>query len=242
MTIETQRLGDKIRTWLVDPLPHNVQPRIMRLANVEDVQHVAVMPDVHLTAEYCVGTAVATRSRFYPHAIGGDIGCGMMAVCIDTEAERLTRANSGEPWIRMLQRIVPFNRHPRRSAAQCLPTELADMELSDLQLEKQKARNGRVQLGTLGRGNHFLEFQADQEGRLWFMLHSGSRAMGQAITSHHLRRAQMEGGLPYFPAQSSAGNDYLHDLRWASEYARQNRLAMLQVTAELIRLQSSKTR
>ena len=40
-----------------------------------------------------------------------------------------------------------------------------------------------MQFGTLGRGNHFLEFQSDEEQRLWLMVHSGSRGMGQAISA-----------------------------------------------------------
>jgi RNA-splicing ligase RtcB len=50
---------------------------------------------------------------------------------------------------------------------------------------------GQLQLGTLGGGNHFVEFQSDADDRLWLMIHSGSRAMGQAVKAHHLARAMI---------------------------------------------------
>lgn len=93
---------------------------------------------------------------------------------------------------------------------------------------------GRVQLGTLGRGNHFLEFQADQDGRLWLMLHSGSRAMGQAITAHHVAHATASNGLRWLDAQSDVGAAYLNDIAWALRYAETNRLAMVSAVARLL--------
>jgi tRNA-splicing ligase RtcB len=97
-------------------------------------------------------------------------------------------------------------------------------------LQKLADRDGRYQLGTLGRGNHFVELQADEQDRLWLMIHSGSRGMGQAITAHHCKRARSEGQtdrLIHFDAETSAGRDYLTDVAWAITYAEQNRLAMI---------------
>ena len=116
MSPEHLRLGPNVYAWLADPLPGNVRDRIQTMADEDDVLHVAVMPDVHLSADYCVGTAVATRSRIIPHAIGGDIGCGMAAIRLNTEADRVIHANNADKLIRMLQRFVPTNRHPRETA------------------------------------------------------------------------------------------------------------------------------
>jgi tRNA-splicing ligase RtcB len=92
-----------------------------------------------------------------------------------------------------------------------------------------------VQLGTLGRGNHFLEFQADEDDRLWLMIHSGSRAMGPAIRDWLLTfAAKSATGLRYLDSQSPAGQAYLADMAWARAYARCNRRAMLDATARLM--------
>jgi tRNA-splicing ligase RtcB len=89
-------------------------------------------------------------------------------------------------------------------------------------------------MGTLGRGNHFVELQADEAGQLWLMLHSGSRAMGQAIRDHHLARGSPAGGLRFLDANSPDGQAYLADVEWALDYAEANRLAMLAAVRELI--------
>ena len=69
-----------IRKWLCEPMSPEVEKSVMRLASADDVQHIAIMPDVHLANDVCIGTAAATSELIYPAAVGGDIGCGMAAV------------------------------------------------------------------------------------------------------------------------------------------------------------------
>src|SRR5450432_798562 len=75
-----------IRTWLAGPMNHEVSEAIDRLRRAPDVQQIAVMPDVHLSADVCIGIVVATSHLIYPQAVGGDIGCGMLAVGLDVAA------------------------------------------------------------------------------------------------------------------------------------------------------------
>lgn len=224
-----------VRCWLTEPLARDVAMSVEKLAAAEDVQHVAVMPDVHLAGDVCIGTVLATSNSIYPAAVGGDIGCGMAAVAFDAEADFVSDELGAASVLAGLYKRVPSNRHPGATMADGLPSMLETSSLSDPRLNKLKHRDGRVQFGTLGRGNHFLEFQADHENRLWLMVHSGSRAMGQAITAHHLRRATPStGGLLYFDASSEAGRAYLDDVAWARNYARQNRLAMVGAVCSLM--------
>ena len=126
---------------------------------------------------------------------------------------------------------MPSNRQP---TPRDLPEELAGAPpLSHPSLESMRRRDARVQLGTLGRGNHFVEFQADDEGRLWLMVHTGSRGIGQAIRDHHLSLA---GGapLPWLDAEDARGRAYLADSQWAVAYARANRDAIIRATAALV--------
>ena len=91
-----------------------------------------------------------------------------------------------------------------------LPERLSQWTLSHDSLTKASRRDGAYQLGTLGTGNHFLEFQRDDAGVLWLMVHSGSRAMGQAITQHHLAAASPGAtGLKFLDARSPTGRAYL---------------------------------
>ena len=228
----------QVHRWIAGPLPPDVSRSIKRLASVDDVRHIAVMPDVHLSGDVCVGLAVATSRLIYPAAVGGDIGCGMAAVPFQAEAAVLDNASAAAALLKGLHARIPAIRHPRKTMPPALPPDLVQQMLSDPRLEKLKQRDGLVQLGTLGRGNHFVEFQADDEGRLWLMLHSGSRGMGQAITQHHLALAIADrpaNSLAFLDAESDTGRAYLADAAWAIAYAEASRLAMIEAICDLVR-------
>ena len=233
-----QKTQATIHHWLAEPLPPEVSRSIERLSFAEDVQHIAVMPDVHISGDVCVGLAVATSRLIYPAAVGGDIGCGMAALPFSADASVIDNASAASALLRILSVRIPAIRHPRKSIPASLPEHLAEQSLSHPRLDKLKQRDGLVQLGTLGRGNHFVEFQADDEGRLWLMLHSGSRGMGQAITQHHLALAgkgKSKSALVSLDAESEVGRDYLQDAAWAIAYAEANRRAMMAAICEIIR-------
>jgi tRNA-splicing ligase RtcB len=213
-----------VRSWLAEPLSPDVRAALERLSHSDDVRRVAVMPDVHLSADVCVGTVVATGRTLYPNAVGGDIGCGVAAVALDGEATVL----SG------LYRAVPRARHGRKGGRR-LPPALAARPLSAASLESSKRTEGALQVGTLGRGNHFVELQADDQGRLWLMLHSGSRGIGQAIRDHHLASSRAgRRGLRFLEADHPAGRAYLEDVGWALEYAEANRRALLGAVLDVV--------
>ena len=173
-----------IKTWLVDKIAAEAQLILDRAARYDDVVRIAVMPDVHAASDVCIGTVMATNHLIYPNAVGGDIGCGMAAIGFDAGAELLSTESAAKRLLSGLYTSVPPNRHHK---PRVLPSDLRDSPLSDPRLEAMKHRDAAVQLGTLGRGNHFLEFQADEENRLWLMVHSGSRAIGQAVRDLHVR-------------------------------------------------------
>ena len=107
--------------------------------------------------------------------------------------------------------------------------------MSDAALLKQSRRDGAYQLGTLGCGNHFIELQKDDTESLWLMVHSGSRAMGQIITGHHLAAASTSStGLKHLDLRSEAGRAYFNDMEWAVQYATFNRLAMMARVVEIL--------
>jgi tRNA-splicing ligase RtcB len=223
-------LPENIVSWLAEPLPSECLLALRRLASAQDVLHVAVMPDVHLVEEVCNGVAVATSDLIYPQAVGGDIGCGILAVAADSSAEPFDDERIARRILSQLNECIPSNRHSATMAAAQLPDDLRVEPLSELRLTKLAQRDGRVQLGTLGRGNHFVELQRDTDDRLWVMIHAGSRGIGQAISHWHLEQAQKgaRSRLPSLSASSDAGQRFLHDMEWARKYASANRRAMLQ--------------
>jgi tRNA-splicing ligase RtcB len=223
-----------VRSWADGPLPRDVQGAIERLVRSEDVKRIAIMPDVHLSADVCIGTVVATSRLVYPNAVGGDIGCGVAAMAFDCEAAVLRDERTAAAVLAGLYRAIPLARQGRKSA-RTLPPDLEARPLGAPGLEALKRTEAGLQLGTLGRGNHFVELQADEEGRLWVMLHSGSRGIGQAIRDHHLARcASGRSGLRWTDALSPAGAAYLQDMGWALEYAAANRRALMSAVCGVV--------
>jgi len=228
--------------WLAEPPPDDVEQSLARLASLPDVVRMAVMPDVHLASEVCVGVVLATRHTIYPAAVGSDLGCGMAAVRFRGTSDLLADPARAAQLLAGLYECVPSIRHSRATCRAKLPDELSERPLSHQTLEKQKHRDGLVQFGTLGRGNHFVEFQADKHDQLWLLVHSGSRGIGQQMASWHAAQAndpaRVDGGKPCRPAgipvDSPAGRAYLADLDWAIACAAASRRAIVDAVADLL--------
>jgi tRNA-splicing ligase RtcB len=191
------------------------------------------MPDVHLASGVCIGTVTATSHRIFPAAVGGDIGCGVAGLRFEGRASALYSREAAAKVLAGLYERVPFIKHSGGEAP-ALPEALSEQPLHSPSLASLAQRDGRRQLGTLGRGNHFLELQRDEEDGLWLMVHSGSRAMGPAIREHHQRFARADDGLPWLDAEADDGLHYLADAEWARAYARASRKLMAERVAELL--------
>ncbi len=139
-----------IRTWLAAPMDHDVSEAIQRLRRAPDVQQIAVMPDVHLSADVCIGVVVATSNLIYPQAVGGDIGCGMLAVGLDLEAAALNMPRVAGQILTDLCRAVPARRRNRREIVP-QPEELASAKLSHPSLESVLRSEGSAAEITLLR-------------------------------------------------------------------------------------------
>ncbi len=210
-------------------MPHDVSAAINRLSKAPDIQHIAIMPDVHLSADVCIGIALATSRLIYPQAVGGDIGCGMLAVATNIESSALNNPRTAGQVLAQLARAIPANRR-NRNATIPQPADLMNATLSHPKLESLRRSAGALEFATLGSGNHFIELQSDKEdGRLWLMLHSGSRALGPAIRDHHLTN-----GFRALDSQSEAGAAYLHDAVYAQAFAEASRRAMAEQVGDVL--------
>lgn len=223
----------QVATWLPAKPDRMLAAALERLARTEDVAHVAVMPDAHVSEDVCVGTVTATTRRLLPAAVGSDIGCGMVALRFEAEAGfHLDRARAARILGALGARVPPLLRASRDAPP--LPRSL-DTPLSHPTLEKLRTRDARLAFGTLGRGNHFVELQRDEAGDPWLAVHSGSRVVGPAIRAHHEASARRDpGGLAWLDATTDAGSAYLSDCAWAATYAAASRAAILEACAEVI--------
>ena len=220
-----------VRLFVADSLPAEVRRFLDRVAELPDVVAIAVMPDVHLAGEACVGTAIATRGTLRPALLGSDLGCGVAALPLGGHVDVLDRSPVlASDLLDAIRRAVPLDRRPTALAPR---DAVLDAPLSTPRLQKLAEREGRIELGTVGRGNHFVELQRDEDdGTLWLMVHTGSRAMGPAIQAHHEASAPRPRDA-VLDATSPAGHAYLSDVGWALEYARVSRRVIAVAVAEV---------
>ncbi|TAK05681.1 RtcB family protein [Patescibacteria group bacterium] len=213
------------------------------------VHHVAIMPDVHFGKGATVGSVVAMRDAVSPAAVGVDIGCGMGAVRTNLTAGDLPESLRE---IRLaIEAAIPvgFATYEEPVFAACAAeTARAGAELMARFAELspkvgQLASRAAKQLGTLGGGNHFVELCLDTEGRVWVMLHSGSRYIGKELADFHIAAAKKlahnaelpDRDLAVFLAGTPQMAAYRRDLYWAQEYARINRTVMLERCLAVLR-------
>jgi len=225
-----------IRSWASERLSVEIRRSLDRLARSDDVRHIAVMPDIHLGRDVCIGTAFATSKLLYPDAIGGDIGCGMAAVALDAFRSDVSPERA-QQLHRAIRNAVPIQRQ-RAEAAETLADLVPPSDALSLPpLQSLANAEGSHQIGTLGTGNHFLELQHDDaEERIWLMVHSGSRGLGQAIRAAHVGNAdRSRSGLMYLDVTTPAGAAYLRDMQWARRFAAASRRAMLQAVGAAAR-------
>ncbi|MCD2340550.1 RtcB family protein [Ideonella azotifigens] len=242
--------GVPIKMWTrgvpVEPEAHAQLSNAARLPIV--FKHVAAMPDVHLGIGATVGSVIPTLKAIIPAAVGVDIGCGMMACKTTLRAEDLPD-NLG-PLRSAIEKAVPHGRSPkgwrRDEGAWENPPNLVDQAWAGLVDEfealcedhpRLKNTNNRKHLGTLGTGNHFIEVCLDEAGAVWFMLHSGSRGVGNAIGTHFIELAKKDAevhqrnlpdqDLAYFEEGAQYFGDYVRAVGWAQKFAAKNREVMM---------------
>ncbi|MCB9740940.1 MAG: RtcB family protein [Deltaproteobacteria bacterium] len=250
--------GVPVKSWTQGvPVDEKARQQLRSTAMLPFVHRwVAAMPDVHLGIGATVGSVVPTRGAIIPAAVGVDIGCGMVAACTDLTADDLPDHLAG---VRSaIEKAVPHGRTPTRRGRGSwvdrgswhdLPEHNGRVWREQLQAGFAQVcashpaiakSNNAHHLGTLGTGNHFIEVCLDEVNRVWIMLHSGSRGVGNKIGSHFIALAQRDmadqlGALPnkdlaYFEEGSAHFDDYVHAVGWAQDFARLNRELMLRAT------------
>ncbi|MEZ5653328.1 MAG: RtcB family protein [Burkholderiaceae bacterium] len=248
--IEQPDGGVPIKMWTRGvPVEAEAREQLAKAARLPiTFKHVAAMPDVHVGIGATVGSVIPTLKAIIPAAVGVDIGCGMMACKTTLHANDLP--DNLAPLRTAIERAVPHGGGPRSRGrdpgAWENPPESVDRVWAGLADEfdrlcelhpRLKNTNNHKHLGTLGTGNHFIEVCLDQDGHVWFMLHSGSRGVGNAIGRHFIELAKKDAqanqrnlpdqDLAYFEEGARYFGDYVRGVGWAQRFAAKNREVMM---------------
>ncbi len=244
--LSTGKVPVKIFT---DDIESEAEKQLQALSTLPFIfKHVAAMPDVHCGIGATIGSVIPTRGAIIPAAVGVDIGCGMSAVQLSLTAKDLPDNLSG---IRaQIEQAVPvgFDMHQEPVATFNKMGEQLDVLLQKhpalIKMKKNFHDDWRLQMGTLGGGNHFIEVCLDENQNVWIMLHSGSRGVGNIIGRYFIGLAKRDmekwfihlpnTDLAYFPQGTEHFDDYWQAVLWAQEYARINRQEMMRLILETL--------
>jgi len=241
-TISTEK--KPIKLWLAD-IDHDTLKQAKNLANLPFLHHhVAIMPDAHVGYGMPIGGVAATEKMVIPNAVGVDIGCGVCAV--QTSLHHLEQSLL-KKILQTARQSIPlgFKHHKALQPHEKMPKFAGKLSEKDMPVVFREYKKGRLQVGTLGGGNHFIEWQKGDDEYIWLMIHSGSRNIGYQVANHYNRLAiehnKRQGTkippqwqLDPLPVQSDAGQSYLREMNYCVQFAAANRKAMLQRVSEIL--------
>ncbi len=250
--------GGLVKAWIDGvPLEATAEAQLKRVASLPFIHGwVAAMPDVHFGKGATVGSVIPTVGAIIPAAVGVDLGCGMIASRTTLTAEELP--DNLKALREAIEGAVPHGRTDNggrndRGAWGEIPAAVAEgwatLSARYEAIVDKHRRIGRgpdaTQLGTLGTGNHFIELCLDTEGRVWVMLHSGSRGLGNRIGSYFIERAKEDmrryfinlpdADLAYLPEGTESFDDYVAAVSLAQDYAALNRQLMMRAVLQALR-------
>lgn len=254
--------GSPIKMWTRGvPVDDKARDQLAKAAKMPFIfKHVAAMPDVHVGIGATVGSVIPTKGAVIPAAVGVDIGCGMMAARTSLVAsdlpDNLAAIRSA------IEAAVPHGRStgrgrdkgawgdPPRAVVDAWLTLTQRFDALCVKYPRLKNTNQLMHLGTLGTGNHFIELCLDEDQRVWVMLHSGSRGVGNAIGRFFIELAKQDmrkwhinlpdEDLAYFPEGTDHFDDYVEAVEWAQDFAKLNRRVMMTHALDALRNQIAK--
>lgn len=229
-----------IKTW-ADCIEDGAMEQIDNVASLPFAfKHIAIMPDVHQGYGMPIGGVLATKDYIIPNAVGVDISCGMRAVktnMFHVNPDYLKKA------MQKVRENIPIGLNGRNKESNY--DAMPDDNNADLFIVDREYERASKQVGSLGSGNHFLEFQRDNNGFVWIMIHSGSRNLGYKVAKYYndiakklnekwQSKVPQKWDLAFLPANSEEGQNYLREMNYCVKFAEANRGVMMSKIKEII--------
>lgn len=225
-----------VKTWCAEPESGAID-QIRNVARLPFLfKFPCLMPDAHQGYGVPIGSVFATDGYIIPNAVGLDIGCGMVATATSTPVDDITHNSLVQLFDEIKKRVpVGFEHHKEALIAdKGMPIPESDMDKKDYPVIYPEFQSARRQVGTLGGGNHFIEIQSGSDGKVYIMIHSGSRNLGKRVAEYHNKIAKELNSdyksevppswdLAFLPKNSAEGKCYLREMNYCLEFAKLNR-------------------
>ncbi|GAA3070788.1 RNA-splicing ligase RtcB [Streptosporangium carneum] len=236
-----KQVAPNLISWASDIEPGTIEQaaRAARLPFVEG--HVALMPDAHVGMGATVGSVIPTRGAIIPSAVGVDIGCGMIATETDLTAADLPDDLSA--LMPLVEQLIPAG-VGKGHHDPAVDEALGALGTPHTDLTVRQEKTVASQFGTLGSGNHFVEVCLDERDRVWTVLHSGSRGIGNQLATRHIGEAKKlmaqyfitlaDPDLAYLVQGTPQFTAYISDMLWSQRYAMESRARMDRVLSQAL--------
>ncbi len=243
--MEVKMINDRpVKIWASD-VEESAMEQIVNLTKLPFLfHHLAIMPDVHAGMGMPIGGVLATVDAVIPNAVGVDIGCGMCAVKTSWRVEEISLDVLRKKIMRGIRKAIPLGKehHKKAQDENFMPQ---GHDIDSMTVVSRQYISATKQVGTLGGGNHFIELQRDEEGKLWVMIHSGSRNLGKQVGDYYNRLAATlnerwhsvvnpELRLAFLPLKTKEFNDYWAEMQYCVDFALCNRRLMMERIKEVL--------
>ncbi|MGI5487904.1 RtcB family protein [Microtetraspora malaysiensis] len=235
------RVAPNLLSWATD-IEQGTIEQAARAARLPFVPgHVALMPDAHVGLGATVGSVIPTQGAIIPSAVGVDIGCGMVAT--ETTLTAADLPDSLDLLMPLVERRIPAGVGKGHDDP-AIDDALDAIGHPHTELSTKQRNTTACQFGTLGSGNHFVEVCLDERDRVWTVLHSGSRGIGNQLATRHIAEAKKlmaryfitleDPDLAYLVQGTPEFTAYIRDMLWAQRYAMASRARMDTVLSDAL--------
>lgn len=239
--------GTKVKIWArsLDTFGWEQVMNMSKLPFLSE-QGISLMPDAHAGTGVPIGTVLPCIKAVIPTAVGNDAGCGMRAMKTNIRVEEISQDTLKKVIMRGIRKRIMIGdivwKEPQ-------PEELLPQGWDFDALPALSANKGwklaTRSMASQGGGNHFEELQKDEEGKLWVMIHSGSRGLGGRVYMYYNQLAKNLNAkyhskvtedmyLPFLPKGTPEFDSYLREMQYCLEWARCNRQEMMNRTKEVL--------
>ena len=194
-----------------------------------------ICADGHLGYAQPVGGVIAYEGQVSISGVGFDIGCGNLAVRLDVPYAAIR--DQARTILADIRRHVSFG-VGQANAERVQHPVLDDDDAWRASGMEDYRRKARMQLGTVGGGNHYVDLFRDEEERVWIGVHFGSRGLGHTTATRYLKRAGGKEGMNVPPAvvteDGELGQAYLAAMELAGRYAEAGRECVVERVRQII--------
>ena len=231
-----EKVHDKLLVWGSE-VDYQAREQACRAARLDFVPgHVALMPDAHVGIGSTVGSVIPTEGAIVPSFAGVDLGCGMIAT--ETIYTVGDLPDNLDPLLSVVSQRIPAGVGKGRDLGyrDGYRDVFGVVGEPPSKLSAKQQATAIAQFGSLGSGNHFVELSIDERGKVWTVLHSGSRGIGNQLATYHIGKAKGlmrehlstlgDPNLAYFAEGTPEFAAYIADMLWAQRYAYESRARM----------------